>query len=147
MLRIEEHQFGVLRDLQKIREQCSWRTNFTLKIEEHLFGVQQDLQKIREQCSWRTNFMLRIAERQLSVLQDLQKIREQCSWRTHFMLKIKEPSQLIDTRFTEPTYSDITPVLKNLILGANDITKMTQNAKMAFHLSRRWIGLKICRTL
>ena len=78
MLRIEEHQFGVLRDLQKIRDQSSWRTNFTLKIEEHLFGVQQDLQKIREQCSWRT----------------------------HFILKIKEPSQLIDTRFTEPTYSD-----------------------------------------
>ena len=28
MLRIEEHQFGVLRDLQKIREQRSWRTFF-----------------------------------------------------------------------------------------------------------------------
>ena len=63
------------------------------------------------------------------------------------MLKIKEPSQLIDTRFTEPTYSDITPVLKNSILGAGDITKMSQNAKMTFHLSRRWIGLKIRRTL
>ena len=67
------------------------------------------------------------------------------------MLKIKEPSQLIDTQFTEPTYSDITPagapVLKNSILGAGDITKMSQNAKMTFHLSRRWIGLKIRRTL
>ena len=35
---------------------------------------------------------------------------------------------------------------RNLIFNA-DITKMTKNAKMAFHPSRLRIGLKICKQL
>ena len=46
--------------LLRIEERQQKNTFFTLKIEERQFDVLQDLQKIREQCSWRKFFRLRL---------------------------------------------------------------------------------------
>ena len=70
MLKIEERSFGVQQDLQKIKEQCSWRTYFTLKV----FRDLQDLPEIWE----------------FQDLKDLPEIREQLFLEIFFMSKIEE---------------------------------------------------------